>query len=481
MTKTPILALLALCAAPAAAQGVPSPPQATFDLAAEIADGPAMTASQAADRAVASAPSLARARALSRAAEASVARARAATLPRLEVSATYQHVDGFEDGSIDIGSDPAAIEAARALASSVSDPAARTLWLGQIESQSGGSGVSIPVPRDRVGFSARLTWPVSDLFFAVLPAIDTAEAGVRAREHEEAVTTAGVRRSAVEAYYTLVRARGAAAVAREAQRQAEAAAAQVEAAVRAGYLTRADRLAADARVADIARGVASAEAGVEIADAALRMLMGDDPGPAYGVALGDVEVTDVTAESALAARPELLALHEALTAQRAAARVEDSRGYPHLALYAGADVANPNRYQIPPQQVFTPSWEVGAMLTYSPNDTLGAVHRGDELGAQQAATEAQIEQLERGVGLEVTQAHAQLRAARRSVEAARITEETAHEAYESRLAQLRAGGATTADLFAAEGMLDHARLETLDAEVQLRVAAAHLAYAGGVL
>jgi len=98
-----------------------------------------MTAERAAARALAASPSMEEARALSRAAEASVARARAAMLPRLELSATYQHIDGFPDGEIAIGGDPAALEAARMLAERVSDPAARTLWLGSLEQQGRGA------------------------------------------------------------------------------------------------------------------------------------------------------------------------------------------------------------------------------------------------------------------------------------------------------------------------------------------------------
>ncbi|MCA9609431.1 MAG: TolC family protein, partial [Myxococcales bacterium] len=176
MLRTSTLVAIALLAAPAAAQDVPEAPTDAFDVRAAIREGTPLTAAQAAEQAVESAPTLERARALNRAAEAQVARARAAMLPRLELSATYQHVDGFPDGQISLGADPAALDAARVLAGMVSDPAARTLWLANIESQSSG-GATIAIPRDRINFQARLTWPVSDLFFSVLPAVDAAEAG----------------------------------------------------------------------------------------------------------------------------------------------------------------------------------------------------------------------------------------------------------------------------------------------------------------
>jgi outer membrane protein TolC len=472
-------------AAPAAAQEVPAPPSEPFDLSAAIAEGPPMTADRAAARAVEASPTMEQARALSRASEASVARARAAMLPRLELTARYTRVGGFPDGQIDIGTDPEALEAARMLADRVEDPAARVLWQGSIDQQANGTA-TISVPRDQIAFGARLTWPVSDLFFAMMPALDSAEAGARAREHQVEASRAQVRLRAREAFYQLARARGGLAVATEARRQAEAQRAQIEAAVRAGLLTEADRLAAEARVASTGQAVATARAGVEVADAALRSLIGDDDGPVYGVAEpvtgeteAELESVAAATERALVRRAELSALRESLSAQRAAGRASDASGLPHVALYAGADYASPNRYVIPPSSDLQPSWEVGAVLTWSPNDTLNAVHQGEELGAQAAATEARIEQLERGVRLEVRQAHAQVRAARESLAAAVAAREAAEAAYESRLAQLRAGQATTADLFAAEGQLNRARLAELDAAVGLRLARAQLDHATG--
>lgn len=463
-----------------AQDAVPEPPEPTFDLAEAIADGPTLTAEQAAQRAVSSAPELERARAMARASEAAVSRARAAMLPRLDLSASYQHVDGFPDGQIDFGTDPAALDAARMLAGTVSDPAARTLWLGQIDSQAGG-GATIAIPRDRFGLSARLTWPVSDMFFAMLPALEAAEAGARSRDIEQEVTEAGVRRSALEAYYQLVRARGALAVSQEGLRTAESQQAQVEASVRAGFLTTADQMSVEARVAEARGAVASGRAGVSMADAGLRAIVGAEPGAVFGVALGGTSTVEVNQAQALEQRPELRAMREALVAQRSAARAQDAQAYPHLSLYAGADYANPNRYQIPPQSEFTGSWELGAMLTWSPNDTLGAVHRGDELGAQQAATEAQIAQIERTVRVQMAQAEAQLEAAHETLDAQRALVTSSEAAYESRVAQLRAGGATVADLLAAEARMHRARLGELDAEVSLRVAAVRLAHAAGAL
>lgn len=483
-----VLTLVLASASVASAQprSEPSVPQPAFDLSAALADGPPMTADRAAALAVGSAPSIERARALERASRASVARARAAMLPRLDLTARYAHVDGFPDGQIDTGGDPEALAAARMLAERVSDPAARMLWLGTLDQQTNG-GVTLAIPRDQISFGARLTFPVSDLFFAMMPAVEAAEAGERAQARQADAVEAQIARSAREAFYQLARARGGLAVARQAVLQAEAQQERIEASVRAGFLTEADRLAAEARVASAEQAVVTMEAAVEIADAALRSLTGQDDGPVYGIAepLAELEpgappgsLATLTA-GALEHRAEIEAMREVLAAQRAAGRASDATGYPHVMLFAGADLAAPNRYIIPPSSNLEPSWEVGAMLTWAPNDALIAAHRGEELAAQHAATEAELAQLERAVRLEVRQAHASVRSAQRSLETTRTALVAAEAAYQGRDAAFRAGEATVTDVFAAESELNRARLATVEAAVQLQTARAVLDYATG--
>ena len=457
-------------------------PESSFDLVAVIADGPPLSADEAAAQAVIASPSLARSRALTTAAEAGVARARAQMLPRLELSANYVHIDGFDDGAIPMQADPAAIAAQRTLAGRVADPAAQALFNAQISGLEAGNGVSIEVPRDRINFGARLTWAASDFFFAMMPAVDSAEHLTEVRVHELAAAEAGVKRSAYEAYLNLVRARGAHGVAVAAQGQAEARLEEVAAGARAGFLTEADELAAASQVAEAVQGVATATAGVEIADAGLRTVIGADDGPIYGVRLeGRREATAVDYAGALERRPELRALRAALSAQRSAQNANDASGYPHLALFAGADYANPNRYQVPPSSGFMPSWEIGASVSWSPNDAVVAGRQGAQLTAEATANEAQLLSMERMIRLEVRQAEAQLRAAERGIEASNSAIRAAEAAYQSRLSQLRAGEATTAALNDSERQLNRARLGLLDARVQLELAAVHLAYAGGLL
>ena len=456
----------------------------TFDLAASLQSGPPMTADRAAELVLQANPSAARVRALARASEASVARARAQMWPRLELNGRYTHIDGFPDGTISTGLDPQARMAAEELASNVSDPAARTLFMGQLASQS--SSPTIRIPRNQWDFGVQLTWPVSDMFFAMMPALKSAKAAVRAEQARVAVTEAQIRRDARQSFYQLARARGALAVATEAERTANAQLAQVEAGVRAGYLTESDQLDAQARVAATGRALASARAGVEIADAALRTMLGAEEGPVFGIAEPVLNSDDASLEAADALiargqkqRPEFAVLQSAVAAQSAAIDANAASAYPHLALVAGANYANPNRYVIPPRERFDPSWHVGAAITWSPNDALVSSHTVTSLQAQADATQAQLDELRRGLQLEVRRTLAQLRAARESFSSAEASRVAAEAAYKSRFAQHSAGHSTSADLLLAETQLDQARLAVLDAAIELRLARTNLAYATG--
>jgi outer membrane protein len=451
-----------------------------FDLGTALQSGPPLTAERASELALQANPSAARVRALARASAAQVERARAQMWPRLELSGRYTHIDGFPDGTIST-LDPAARMMAAQLIDNVTDPAARALFTA---SQS--ASPTIKIPRNQWDFGVQLTWPVSDMFFAMLPALKSAKASVLAEEARVAATEAQIRRDARLAYYQLARARGGWAVATEAERQANAQLEQVEASARAGFLTESDQLDARARVAATSRALASAKAGVEIADAALRTLMGAQDGPVYGIAepvlvadQAQLEAADVLLARALTQRPEVAALQATLRAHTAARDANAAAGYPHLALIAGANYANPNRYVIPPRQQFDPSWQVGAALTWSPNDSLVSDAAGDSLGAQADAVRAQLDELRRGLQLEIRRTLAQLRAAREAWTSAESARTAAEAAYQSRRAQLTSGHSTSADLLLSEGQLNQARLAVLDAAIELRVAHSNLEYAVG--
>jgi outer membrane protein TolC len=448
------LASALLGVATAHAEAVSTPPGDSFDLSRAIAEGPALTASLAAERAEQSAPSMERAEALREAAEATVARTRMELLPRLDLSGRIAHIDGFPDGTISRGP------------------------LGE---------AVIKIPRNQYGVAARLTWQVSDMFFAMLPTLDAAGESAKASAAQAEARALRVRLSARESFYQLARARGNLAVAERAVAQARAQQERIDAAVRAGVRAPADAASAAARVASTEQTVSLAATAVDVADASLRTMLQEADGPVFGIAepiLGEageptLPAASVLVERARTQRPEVQALRQTLAARNKALTAQNAGGYPHLAVYAGADYALPNRYVVPPHNQFDPSWEVGASLAYAPNDTIVAARRKGESNAQIRALEADLSELVRALELEVRTARASLSRSSRSIEAARVATVAAEAAYAQRSAELSAGEVTLADLFSAENELNMARLRLLDAAIEQQLSRARLAYAVG--
>lgn len=483
-----LFTFLALCASSSAAQeqAVASAPKdalaTPFDLVSAIGEGTALTADQAAARAQEVSPSLERAEALTRAAEASVERARVQLWPRLDLSARVARIDGFPDGKIGGMSGPE-LAAAQAAAAQITDPASRMLWERSIDQQA--KGQTLKIPRNQVGFSARLSWPVSDTFLAIYPSIDAARASVRGSQAEREARDARVRLSAREAFYQLARARGSLAVAQRALLQTQVQQERVDAGVRAGLRPPSESAAAASRVANAEQALAAAETAVDVADAALRSMLQAGEGPVYAISEpllvpgdGPAPLAELL-DKARGQRPELRALRSAVEARRHLTRTEKAAGYPHLGVYVGGDYAMPNRYVVPPSAEFKPSWEVGATLTYAPNDTLAAQRKVSESNAQIGALEAELNELLRGLDLEVRRSRAVLSHAQRNIDAAQAAVVAAQAAYDRRMAELSAGEVVMADLVAAEQELNGARLKLLDAGIDQQLSRVRLAYAVG--
>jgi len=454
-----------------------------FDLSARLGEGErALDARDVVRMAVEHSPRVEITRVSIAAAEAGVRRATAALVPRLDLTARYAHIDGFPDGRIG-GGDPAALDAARALAMTVSDPSARALFLGTIDAQA--AGTIIRIPRDQFGFAARLSVPLSDILLAVLPALHGAEARVRAEELRADATRRDIELAALEAYYRYAEARGVLAVATEARDRVAERVDMVSALLRGGYLTPPDQSAIEAALAQANEGMARAEGAVALARVALGVAIGDRDRALWavesalvslGVPSGSIEELE---ERAIADRPELAALRESIRAQREVRTATEAGGYPHIGLYLAGDISNPSPRIIPPRDEFTPTWEVGATFSWSPNDLATSIVATEEIDASVARAEAEGLLIEDQVRLELRQAYEGANAARAALEAVTITLSSAEIAYEARRAQLAGGEGLLDDLEAADLRVTDARLSELRARLELGVAEARLRHAVG--
>ncbi|MEM9864833.1 MAG: TolC family protein, partial [Myxococcota bacterium] len=447
-----------------------------------------LTADDAAARAILTAPSMARAETAVAIAEAGARRTWQALFPRLDLSFRYTRLSDVDLPPLGGGLITPEQEAVfRTGIDGVQDPAARGLWNGLVDGLANDQAFSFPVILNNYAFRASVTYPVSDLFFTILPAYRAQESGIEAQEAQLDVERAQVALRAREAFYEVIRARANASVAQKSLEQAEANRDRVAALVEGGALARVELLRLQAQVAQARVGISQADSGVQVAEHALRVLLhiersepvriGEDlravPPPF------EDDVNEVV-ERALEQRVEVQALERAVTAQERAIRAELGRRYPQLALQANLDYANPNNRIIPQREEFDATWDLSIVLSWSPNDFGSARQRVIEAQAQVTQLETDMDALRDGVRIEVEQAVAQYEAARAGLEAAEAGLVAAEETRRVRVAQLDAGAAVTADLVDAETDLTRARLSMVNTTIDLHLLRARLVRAAAL-
>ena len=129
-----------------------------------------LTADVAAERAIESAPSMARAHAAVAVAQAGARRSWQALFPQLTVSASYTRLSSISQP--DFGGallTPEQAAAAQPTIDGLTDPGAQALWTNLFDGLSSSEGFSFPVLLNQYALRASLTYPVSDLFFSILP------------------------------------------------------------------------------------------------------------------------------------------------------------------------------------------------------------------------------------------------------------------------------------------------------------------------
>ena len=135
---------------------------------------------------------------------------------------------------------------------------------------------------------------------------------------------------------------------------------------------------------------------------------------------------------------------------------------PQVALNAGVQYMNPNTRYIPQTRTFRTSWDLSAVITWSPNEAMRAEGRRRQASAALDQLDAQELELRDGVRLEVTQAYQQLHSAHATVTSAAAAVAAAEEAYRVRSEQLAHGVIVSVELADARTTLTRARLELVD-------------------
>lgn len=432
-----IVATAAFCAAAYAREPAP--------------DALRLTLAEAVDRARAESPRLARLRALESAADAGVREARALRTPFVDLSAGYTRYSDVPEYPPQVPDGPAPVF------------------------------LNIPDAwRARLGVTAPL-YAGGRIDGGIVAALRSRDAAGREIETGDADLVL----ETTVAYWWLVTARESERVLGEGISAYEAHLADARNRERLGMAARNEVLAVEVERdrAELAR--LAAANGSAAAEASLARLLGFPPGariePVEPLepAESPAEAPGSLAEDAVALRPERAALAARLAAAEAVVRVERSAGRPQVSVGAGWEYANPSSRYLPPRPDWNDTWSVGIGLAFSVFDGGRASAAAARAESEAVAIRRQIDDLERGIRLEVTTRALDVETARAAVEVASRSVASAEENRRVSAERYRAGAGLSSELLDAETGLLRAGLERTDALARLRTAQARLDRAAG--
>lgn len=416
----------------------------------------ALTLAEALDLAARNRPALDAARARADRARAELAEQRAGRLPTVTLSAGATRLDDPAQGLFAKLSQGRLAAADLTPPEALNDPGALTdLSAGVAVSQSlfSGGRVSAGIRAGRAG-------------------ADAAQAGLGEAEND-------ARAEVTAAYWGVVLAREALAVAEQDRETARANLDLARERVAAGAAVAADRLAAEAQLARTERAVAEHTRSVALARVELENALGvdalpSDPAEALPARAAEVAPQEALVERALGERPSLAAAEAALRRARAGLAAARSGYLPRVDLNASAA---DHRATLSGEagQV----WQVGALARWDLTD-------GGARGARASAARAAIREAEAArrqdrarVRAEVVSAYTLRETAARRLEAARTEQAASGAALSIVRDRYKAGAALFTELREAEDRVAQADLAGLAARHDIAVADAALRRAVG--
>jgi outer membrane protein TolC len=343
-------------------------------------------------------------------------------------------------------------------------------------------------PSNQYVLSAGITVPLSDYLLRTSRAVSGANRVKNASEIDARATQLSVARDARVAYYQWIRAQGLAFVGAQGLEQAKGHLTDANNAFQAGLTSKADVLRAQSGVKGAELFLEQATTGVELATTRLRVMMKDAPGKHYEVGenilapvapLPNTGTSEAAYREASQQRLELKVLAENELALHDQSALTGSANYPRLDGAAGAEYSNPNARYFPPANKWNSTWYAGVTLSWTPTNIFGTQASARSLDAKAAEVAAQRQSMLDGLEYEVSQALSADRDAEFAVTVTQQALASSEEGYRVRRELFRSGKATLVEVTDSETELTRARLELVNAHVDLRIAQVQLAHVLG--
>jgi outer membrane protein TolC len=347
-------------------------------------------------------------------------------------------------------------------------------------------GGSFPQVLNQWYTQASAMLPVTDVFLTVVPTYKAANLLSGVAEQRRMASELQVSHDARVAFYDYAHVIGGVIVAHQAGVLLEGSVRDLEALVQAGAATETDLMRTRAELAKV-RSTEVELTGLR--DVALRRIVvitgtEFDPKRGIGERFVGIELTatpnlaDLTAE-AKRIRPELIALRKLEKARDYLARAKRGAQYPKLNGFGNVYYANPHPRVIPQTPEWRQTWDVGVMLSWSPNDSVYAHTQYNDALTDLASVREDLRLIEDGISMETAHAVSSHRSAVHHTDAATQTLEAARRYQRDQRSLVLAGAATPNDLLLAQVQLTRAALEWVDSFIKVRQAEAALLKARG--
>jgi outer membrane protein len=350
-----------------------------------------------------------------------------------------------------------------------------------------GLDLQIPFLQNVYDTQATLTVNLSDYVLRYPKLISAAKLSAEASRLNKLAAEVAAGQDARLAYYEWLRAQLQVLIARRQLAQVRATLVQEKALLDVQRVSRADYLRIESQAAEAEQTLDQLQNVASLREEQLRIYIGAPTGEQLSIGedireelAPPVQTTlDELTHRADQKRLDIKQIDAGIVAKDKQREADKAVGYPRLSAFGTIEDADPNPRVFPQADVFKFTWLVGIQLSWQLSDSLNAYTNEKARAAEAAELRADRENLVNSARIDVLNAQQAVQLALLSLRTSQTGLAAAEESYRVRKELLSAERATAVELVDAETDLTRARINALNARVDLRVALAELAHATG--
>ncbi len=344
------------------------------------------------------------------------------------------------------------------------------------------STFTFPLIFNQWNLQATLTVPISDYFLRINQNYTAATHARSAARYDVAAARAKAAADGEVAFYNWLRARGAVYVAELALGDQKTHLSDTKNLFTVGNVTQVDVLRGETAVSAAELTLVQSKNMAELSEKQLRIALHvDDAAPIESGEAIDAQVPPPVVgnipaliNEAMTSRFEVKSIEANVESAKQVARVNKAGVWPVVSAFGDLIVANPNPRIFPAADLWFPTWDVGARITWSPNDVPTALANAKDANSRAAQLEAQKQVLIDGMAVDVTRSFQAVQEADFSLQSSATQLKSAREAVRVARELFNAGRVTSTTLTDAETELTRARLAMLNARIDARTARVRL-------